>query len=251
MESRPVVDEYGVDYTRPLWPQLAALGDRYWEWSHTPLTPKFSRQLAAARPHARHPASFPIFANPWLERQTHIRWQHVVALWAPIAVALAVLGAGRLAAPLVVGVGWWLVGMAVWTLVEYLLHRVLFHHRPRTPWQRRAHFLAHGIHHKDPHDRTRLVFPLLAAAGIATAIFAILVSLLPLAPSLLVMSGLLVGYLGYDLGHYAWHHASFDRGVLRTLKRHHLAHHYQDMDSRFGVSVPLWDWVFGSFPRQS
>ena len=63
---------------------------------------------------------------------------------------------------------------------------------------------------------------------------------------LVLMAGLLVGYLGYDMGHYAWHHARLRAGWLQYLKRYHLAHHYQDMDSRFGVSQPLWDWILRS-----
>ena len=117
---------------------------------------------------------------------------------------------------------------------------------PRNRWQRRFHFLAHGIHHKDPWDGTRLVFPILGAIGIALVLFGLFNLVLPLGPSLAAMSGLLVGYLGYDLGHMAWHHAACRRGVLRYLKRYHLAHHFRDQDSRFGVSQPLWDWVFRS-----
>ena len=78
------------------------------------------------------------------------------------------------------------------------------------------------------------------------SLFGLFNLVLPLGPSLAAMSGLLVGYLGYDLGHMAWHHAACRRGVLRYLKRYHLAHHFRDQDSRFGVSQPLWDWVFRS-----
>ena len=60
------------------------------------------------------------------------------------------------------------------------------------------------------------------------------------------MSGLLVGYLCYDLGHYAWHNAPCRRGLPRFLKRYHLAHHFKDQDSRYGVSQPLWDVIFRS-----
>jgi sterol desaturase/sphingolipid hydroxylase (fatty acid hydroxylase superfamily) len=60
------------------------------------------------------------------------------------------------------------------------------------------------------------------------------------------MGGLLIGYLCYDLGHFAWHHARCRRGPARFLKRYHLAHHFQDQDSRYGVSQPLWDVVFRS-----
>lgn len=241
-----ITDDHGIDYTRPVFDQIAALGDRYWEWSHIHLSRQFRGDLAAARPDVPWPASFPIFANAWLEAQTHIRWQHVLMLWGSVVVVLAV-GGGLLSdqGPLV-STGWWLAGFLIWTLVEYVLHRVVFHAPARTPLQIKFHFLAHGIHHKDPWDKTRLVFPILGAIGIAFLIFLVFSLLLPIGPALLAMSGLLVGYLAYDMGHFAWHHGRGDAAWFRYLKRYHLAHHYQDMDSRFGVSQPLWDWVFRS-----
>jgi sterol desaturase/sphingolipid hydroxylase (fatty acid hydroxylase superfamily) len=244
--DRALVDAHGVDFTRPVLPQLDALGDRYWEWSHRHLTPSFRARLAAARRAERWPDSFPIFAQPWLEVQTHIAWQQVLVFWGLVVIALAVLAPGRGAVAPAAAPGWWLGGFLLWTLVEYLLHRKLFHRVPRTPVQRRLHFLIHGIHHKDPLDRTRLVFPLLSGVVIAAGLFAGLWLLLPLGAAMLAMSGLLAGYLAYDLGHYAWHHAAPRAGWLRRLKRHHLAHHFSDVDSRFGVSQPLWDHVFGT-----
>jgi sterol desaturase/sphingolipid hydroxylase (fatty acid hydroxylase superfamily) len=34
------------------------------------------------------------------------------------------------------------------------------------------------------------------------------------------------------------------RGVWRWLKQYHLRHHYQDDQAGYGVSSPLWDYVF-------
>ena len=62
-QPNAVVDSYGIDYTQPVFAQLESLGDRYWEWSHVHVTPAFRRELAAARPEAPYPDSFPIFAG--------------------------------------------------------------------------------------------------------------------------------------------------------------------------------------------
>lgn len=61
-------------------------------------------------------------------------------------------------------------------------------------------------------------------------------------------SGLLVGYIIYDLTHYATHHFPIRGKVLRYLKRYHMLHHYKTPDQRFGVSSPLWDVVFRTKP---
>lgn len=58
------------------------------------------------------------------------------------------------------------LGILYWTLVEYTLHRFIFHmdhHLPEHPVALSAHFLLHGVHHKAPNDRYRLVFPPLPA----------------------------------------------------------------------------------------
>ena len=36
-QQQPLVDEYGMDLESPLYGQVGALGDRYFDWVHTPL----------------------------------------------------------------------------------------------------------------------------------------------------------------------------------------------------------------------
>ena len=244
--SQPVVDSFGIDYTQPVFTQLESLGDRYWEWSHVHVTPAFRRELAAARPDAPYPDSFPIFAGNWFEAQTHIRWQHVLGVWGTVVLACLIAGVTRPGFTVLGAAGWWAGGFLLWTLVEYFLHRVVFHKVPTSLLEVEFHFLAHGIHHKDPWDQTRLVFPILGAIGLASVLFGLFTALFEPGAALLLMSGLLAGYLAYDLGHFAWHHGKSAAAWFKYLKRYHLAHHYQDMNSRYGVSQPLWDWVFRS-----
>jgi len=239
-----LVDSFGIDYRRPVFGQLDGLGDRYWDWVHETVGPA-RRKALAAHDAGPWPGSFPIFANRWLEANTHISWRLVLSLWVPTVMLLLVGARWR-------GLGWAALagltaaGFLFWTLVEYTLHRVVFHHRPGGSLGRKIHFLAHGIHHKDPWDRTRLVFPPLAGYAIALVLFNLIDLFLPLGEALATMGGLLIGYLCYDLGHFAWHHARCRRGLARFLKRYHLAHHFQDQDSRYGVSQPLWDIIFRS-----
>ena len=106
--------------------------------------------------------------------------------------------------------GFWVLGILVWTLVEYLLHRYGFHTPTSSPAGNRAHFLAHGIHHYDPFDGTRLLFPPLGGLGIAAVIYLGFYLVMPLDVSLILMSGLLTGYLIYDFSHYISHHGKID-----------------------------------------
>ncbi|MEX2379667.1 MAG: sterol desaturase family protein, partial [Vicingaceae bacterium] len=40
------------------------------------------------------------------------------------------------------------------------------------------------------------------------------------------------------------------KNFLKQLWIHHSIHHYQEDDKAFGVSSPLWDYVFGTMPSK-
>jgi len=65
-----------------------------------------------------------------------------------------------------------------------------------------------------------------------------------------LMAGFLAGYLAYDLTHYAQHHFPMRSGYAKYIKRYHMQHHYKDPNTRFGVSTPIWDWVFRTQGRE-
>ena len=58
------------------------------------------------------------------------------------------------------------------------------------------------------------------------------------------LSSFAFGYVCYDTIHYATHHFAMKRGVWLWLKQYHLRHHYKDDHAGYGVSSPLWDYVF-------
>jgi len=93
------------------------------------------------------------------------------------------------------------------------------------------------------------VFPPLAGIGIALVLYGLFELALPTPAALAAMGGLLVGYIAYDMTHYYTHHGKPRSRWGRFLKRYHLAHHHQQWERMFGVSQPLWDYVFGTGPR--
>ena len=66
------------------------------------------------------------------------------------------------------------VGVAIWTLTEYWLHRLVFHWEPDNAVGRRMHFIIHGIPPDHPNDKMRLVMPpsvwMVAPAVLATSL---------------------------------------------------------------------------------
>lgn len=189
-----------------------------------------------------------LFKSDFLEFFTHISPITIVVIWLPIVIILLISSLAGSSTASVVVAGF-VIGLFLWTLAEYTLHRFLFHYKPTSPRQERIFFLFHGIHHAQPQVKTRLVMPLplsIPLAALFYGIFYVVVDLALRAPAWVdpLMAGFLTGYLAYDLTHYATHHFAMLAGYAKFVKRHHMAHHYKDPNTRFGVSSPIWDWVF-------
>jgi len=231
--ERPTPDG-PVNLRGPVLAQIGELGSDYHEWVHRPI---------------RVPSGVRIFRSDRLERLSRNPWWVVPLIWAPVVAALAI-------SSIVQGVSYpalgprLIGGLIVWMVIEYVLHRFVFHYRPRSAAARRVHFLLHGVHHLVPEDPRRLVFPPVPAAIIAATLFGAVRLLLPLPDTCAVMAGLLTGYISYDLIHYYVHHGRPRSRVGRFLQRYHLMHHFTDPTRMFGVSQPLLDLLGGTFgPR--
>jgi sterol desaturase/sphingolipid hydroxylase (fatty acid hydroxylase superfamily) len=131
------------------------------------------------------------------------------------------------------------VGLVVWTLIEYVFHRALFHHAP---------FLSriHDLHHQAPKE-------LIGTPGwlAVLAVFAGLAGPLWLAIGFnlgtAVVAGFLTGYLWYVFVHYATHHWQPRRNsYLYRARLRHSRHHYLSQEGNFGVTTAFWDRVFGT-----
>ncbi len=196
-----------------------------------------------------------LFKSDFLEFFTHISPVAIVLIWTPV-IALFLWRAvveRPLASSGIYILICFIAGLLFWTLAEYTLHRFLFHLPPRTKLAERISYLFHGIHHVQPQCKTRLVMPPAVSIPMAVIIYGLMYLVLgvllrvPLWVNPLV-GGMLTGYVIYDLTHYATHHFPMRSGYLKYLKRYHMQHHYKTPDDRFGVTSPIWDWVFHTLP---
>jgi sterol desaturase/sphingolipid hydroxylase (fatty acid hydroxylase superfamily) len=136
------------------------------------------------------------------------------------------------------------IGLAVWTLTEYILHRFVFHYNPPGKIGARIHFIFHGVHHDYPNDTKRLVMPPSVSIPLAALFFLLFQAFFG---SVLVgpfFIGFIAGYLFYDISHYAIHHFNMHGKIWLSIKNHHMRHHYQDPEKGYGVSSPFWDVIF-------
>jgi dihydroceramide fatty acyl 2-hydroxylase len=197
---------------------------------------------------SRLSASPPLFRNRFLDFFSRIHPAVPALIYVPVIVALIVLGANRGRGALEI-VALVLAGLLLWTLSEYWLHRKVFHWDPDHPIGHRLHFIIHGVHHDHPNDKMRLVMPPGASIPLAALFFGAFWLVFGLPTAYPLFAGFLIGYLVYDYTHYYLHHfvPRSDRG--KRLREQHMRHHFQDHRYGFGVSSPIWDYVFRTMPR--
>ena len=132
-----------------------------------------------------------------------------------------------------------ILGLMIWTLAEYLLHRFVLH-----GWPYFAKF--HQAHHDDP--RAMIASPTLFSLGVFASIALLPTTLLlGLWPALPCFAGFLSGYIAFAAIHEIVHHASSQQVVLRHFKLMHARHHHAKEALNFGVLTSFWDRVFGTY----
>ncbi|WP_438021007.1 sterol desaturase family protein [Sorangium sp. So ce315] len=191
------------------------------------------------------PATCQMFETPLIERFSRIHPITPFAFWLPVYGYLSVRAA-RNGVGLLEGLGLALAGLFLWTFAEYVLHRYVFHYVGPRLWQRRMHFVLHGVHHDFPQDADRLVMPLGASIPLGVVFYTLFRVIFGPVPADPLFAGFGLGYLVYDGTHYAIHHFRMSSRWGKWIKRHHMVHHHTGEHARWGVSSPLWDWVFGT-----
>lgn len=189
-----------------------------------------------------------LFKNPVLEYFSHIHPATPPVVFAPVIAYF--LYQSFMEHHALITLPLWSLGVLAWTLLEYTMHRFVFHYQPKTAFGKRVIFLSHGVHHDYPQDATRLVMPLLVSVPLAFFFYYLFQFLFP-AYYQALYAGLVSGYLAYDCLHFAFHHFSMKGRLASYLRSYHWRHHFEEQDSRYGVSTPLWDLVFGTYPKES
>jgi sterol desaturase/sphingolipid hydroxylase (fatty acid hydroxylase superfamily) len=187
-----------------------------------------------------------LFKNPFLEYFSHIHPATPLVVYIPVVILSEYFGFKFISNTLY-GIIFTFFGIFLWTLLEYLIHRFAFHYLPKSERGKKIHFLVHGVHHDYPRDSTRLVMPLPVSIPLALIFFFIFKAVFGIY-YLNIFSGLVIGYMAYDSIHYATHHFKMQSGISKFLKEYHLKHHYAGEDTAYGVSNPLWDYVFRTVP---
>lgn len=125
-------------------------------------------------------------------------------------------------------VGLAMCGVLLFSFLEYWVHRIALHE-----------FFYHGTHERHhTHPAEYVVFPI----WYTPAFFAGFFFVLPLP----IFAGTVIGYIWFLVWHHILHH--FDLSGFNLIRRYavwHLKHHKMD-DCNFGITLPIWDFMFGT-----
>ena len=135
-----------VDWNKSMLWQVGDLGPEYLNWVHSPV----DRPLR-------------IFHYSFFEIFSRTPWYLVPIIWLPAVLYFALASINSLQARFsepssfqssiqvaVMFCALFLSGLLLWTLMEYCLHRFVFHllPPPNSHWRITFHFFIHGQHHK-------------------------------------------------------------------------------------------------------
>lgn len=140
------------------------------------------------------------------------------------------------------------LGFIAFTWVEYNVHRYVFHIPTPDAIRKKFQYVIHGVHHEFPKDKDRLAMPPLVSITLAT-ILLLFFRLLMDDWAFAFMPGFLSGYACYLLVHYMVHAFPPPKNRLKILWKNHAIHHYKSGEVVFGVSSPLWDYIYGTMPK--
>ena len=195
--------------------------------------------------------SVTMFANPLLNKLSRVHFTVPLILFLPVIGWLlyqsVIVAQHSLTQILLL----FPAGIFVWSFVEYTIHRFVYHYHPTSNRGKRLHFICHGVHHDYPNDSWRLVMPPVLSIPLASFFYLLFRYLFTaIYPDATYyhpfMAGFLLGYLAYEMGHYAMHHLNLPYAWFKALRKHHLVHHFHDPDRGYGVSSPFWDVLFGT-----
>ncbi len=138
-------------------------------------------------------------------------------------------------------------GVALWTWVEYLVHRFVLHGRfpDGRGWRHLLHSLfdrMHGDHHLRPWDG------MFINGFLSTLPFAVVLAglsfLAPIYSAPVLVAALVECYVIEEWVHYTVHFHRFRSRYFDYIRRHHLYHHSpRGTEIAFGLTNGIWDRV--------
>src|SRR5690606_25487134 len=145
-----------------------------------------------------------LFKNPVLEKLSRTHIAIPISIFTICSLFMLYWAISRELLSIGTLVGVFFIGLLLFTFIEYLVHRYVFHMITDTAFKAKVQYLAHGVHHDFPRDKTRLAMPPMVSALIVTFLF-FLFKLLIGNLVFAFLPGFITGYSAYLFVHYIVH----------------------------------------------
>src|SRR5437588_12231725 len=146
-----------------------------------------------------------MFESDFMEFFSRVHPATPLVLYLPVVGYMLYLALWRQKLSFLVVAGFFLLGVLLWTLLEYVIHRYVFHYEPKTRVGKRLHYIIHGVHHDYPNDARRLVMPPSISVPLAFLFYGMFLLIFARFTSS-AFAGLVFGYVCYDMLQYTMHH---------------------------------------------
>ncbi len=186
-----------------------------------------------------------MFDNPLLETFSKVHPATPFVFYIPVCTAVMFYALSNALTTWVMSLVFFPLGWFTWQLMEYFIHKGVFHYEGNFPGVAQIRD-THTYHHKYPDDDGRLVMPLGASIPLAAVIAGLL--WIPHVPSATVpyWVGLVCGYMWYDFMHWSQHFRKPLTSWGKKLRSHHMAHHFADPEMNYGISHRWIDRLLGT-----
>ena len=139
-------------------------------------------------------------------------------------------------------------GLLTWGLYEYATHRWVLHCEPRAEGFNLPGNLTHLRHHADPNSLQRLNVQLSESVPVCVVYWLLAWAVTgSWQAATHLFTGLIAGYFFYEYLDFQAHHGTSRGRLTRYFRKYHLQHHHYDATVRYGVTSPLFDYLFGTF----
>lgn len=189
-----------------------------------------------------------VFKNPILEKLSRTHISVPIAIFGVLSLGMILWGIFKIELPIWQLPVYFLGGALLLSLIEYSAHRWVFHMHTDTELKKNIQYKLHGVHHEYPKDKDRLAMPPPVSIMLAVIFFGIFYPILGV-KTFFWLPGMMTAYASYLFVHYIVHAWAPPQNMFKELWVNHSIHHYRN-EAVFGVSSPLWDYVFGTMPSK-
>src|SRR5438105_11392519 len=88
-----------------------------------------------------------LFKSDLMEFFSHVHPATPLVLYVPVIIYMLYLAFWQRRLSILAVAGLFLVGALIWSLLEYVIHRYVFHYEPTSRVGKQLHFIVHGVHH--------------------------------------------------------------------------------------------------------